>query len=101
VAVAADGRVVITPGQLTMLLEDIDWRMPQRTWQPMLAGRARHDDSGSSLSRQSTRRTSTLPACRSIPPLYLMTLMHSVSKTIQFCGLGKNQLNGQLTKPGN
>src|SRR3954453_12639872 len=28
----ADGKVVITPAQLSMLLEGIDWRMPQRTW---------------------------------------------------------------------
>jgi transposase len=28
---AADGTVVITPGQLGYLLEGIDWRMPQRT----------------------------------------------------------------------
>jgi transposase len=34
----ADGRVVITPAQLAMLLEGIDWRMPQRTWQPTVAG---------------------------------------------------------------
>jgi transposase len=34
----ADGRVAITPAQLAMLLEGIDWRMPQRTWQPTLAG---------------------------------------------------------------
>jgi transposase len=24
----------MTPAQLSMLLEGIDWRMPQRTWQP-------------------------------------------------------------------
>jgi len=35
---AADGRVVITPAQLSMLLEGIDWRMPKRTWRPSLAG---------------------------------------------------------------
>lgn len=34
----ADGRVVITPAQLAMLLEGIDWRMPKRTWRPSLAG---------------------------------------------------------------
>jgi transposase len=26
--------VSLTPAQLSMLLEGIDWRMPQRTWQP-------------------------------------------------------------------
>jgi transposase len=33
----ADGKVTITPAQLGMLLEGIDWRMPQRTWRPELA----------------------------------------------------------------
>jgi hypothetical protein len=30
----ADGKVVISPAQLGMLLEGIDWRMPRRTWRP-------------------------------------------------------------------
>ena len=34
----ADGKATITPAQLSMLLEGIDWRMPQRTWQPEYAG---------------------------------------------------------------
>ena len=34
----ADGSVVLTPAQLGMLLEGIDWRMPVRTWQPQSAG---------------------------------------------------------------
>jgi transposase len=34
----ADGAVTISAGQLGYLLEGIDWRMPQRTWQPELAG---------------------------------------------------------------
>jgi transposase len=29
--------VSLTPAQLSMLLEGIDWRMPARTWQPELA----------------------------------------------------------------
>ena len=33
-----DGKVVITPAQLGMLPEGIDWRMPRRTWRPELAG---------------------------------------------------------------
>lgn len=33
-----DGAVSMTPAQLSMLLEGIDWRMPTRTWQPDLAG---------------------------------------------------------------
>jgi len=33
-----DGVVVITPGQLGYLLEGIDWRHPQHTWRPEIAG---------------------------------------------------------------
>ncbi|MCA3703913.1 MAG: IS66 family insertion sequence element accessory protein TnpB [Tagaea sp.] len=31
---AKDGSVVLTPAQLAMLLEGIDWRAPLRTWRP-------------------------------------------------------------------
>jgi transposase len=34
----AYGEVSVTPAQLAMLLEGIDWRMPQRTWRPLRAG---------------------------------------------------------------
>lgn len=34
----AAGTVSVTPAQLSMLLEGIDWRMPQRTWRPLTAG---------------------------------------------------------------
>lgn len=34
---AEDGTVSLTPAQLSMLLEEIDWRRPQRTWQPQMA----------------------------------------------------------------
>jgi transposase len=30
--------VVLTPAQLSMLLEGIDWRAPRRTWAPEAAG---------------------------------------------------------------
>jgi transposase len=35
---AADGVVALSPAQLGMLLEGIDWRMPVRTWRPEFAG---------------------------------------------------------------
>ena len=35
---AKQGVVSLTPAQLSMLLEGIDWRMPARTWQPEMAG---------------------------------------------------------------
>jgi transposase len=34
---AKDGTVSLTRAQLSMLLEGIDWRSPQRTWTPELA----------------------------------------------------------------
>ncbi len=34
---AASGAVSLTPAQLSILLEGIDWRMPARTWQPLRA----------------------------------------------------------------
>jgi transposase len=36
--VTSTGRVSLTPAQLSMLVEGIDWRSPQRTWRPELAG---------------------------------------------------------------
>jgi transposase len=36
--VTKEGAVTLSPAQLSMLLEGIDWRTPQRTWQPTLAG---------------------------------------------------------------
>jgi transposase len=35
---AQDGVVSLTPAMLSMLLEGIDWRHPQRTWRPEAAG---------------------------------------------------------------
>ena len=34
----AQGRVSVTSAQLSMLLEGIDWRTPQRTWRPLTVG---------------------------------------------------------------
>ena len=34
----ADGKVSVTPAQLSMLLEGIDWRMPRRTRRPLTIG---------------------------------------------------------------
>jgi transposase len=30
--------VTLSPAQLAMLLEGIDWRTPERFWRPLLAG---------------------------------------------------------------
>ena len=35
---ATDGGVTISTAQLSYLLEGIDWRMPQKTWRPTIAG---------------------------------------------------------------
>ena len=34
----AGGKVVLTAAQLAMLLEGIDWRVVERTWQPLTTG---------------------------------------------------------------
>lgn len=34
---AADGSVHLNKAQLSMLLEGIDWRRPERTWQPQIS----------------------------------------------------------------
>ena len=31
---AKEGKVSLSPAQLSMLVEGIDWRMPQKTWRP-------------------------------------------------------------------
>tara|TARA_B100000965_G_scaffold402789_1_gene429516 strand:+ start:6838 stop:7185 length:348 start_codon:yes stop_codon:yes gene_type:complete len=35
---AKAGKLSLTPTQLAMLLEGIDWRIPQRTWRPLTVG---------------------------------------------------------------
>jgi transposase len=35
---AKDGKLSLSPSQLSMLLEGIDWRMPQKTWRPTTVG---------------------------------------------------------------
>ena len=35
---AVNGKINITSAQLSMLLEGIDWRRPERTWRPLRAG---------------------------------------------------------------
>jgi len=35
---AKGGKISLTPAQLAMLLEGIDWRLPQRTWRPLRTG---------------------------------------------------------------
>ena len=37
-AEVAGERVTLSPAQLSMLLEGIDWRAPERRWQPVAAG---------------------------------------------------------------
>jgi transposase len=36
--VTAIGAISLSPAQVSMLLEGIDWRAPVRSWQPSLAG---------------------------------------------------------------
>ena len=35
---AQEGTINVTPAQLSMLLNGIDWRMPQKTWRPLQIG---------------------------------------------------------------
>ncbi|MDA1286241.1 MAG: IS66 family insertion sequence element accessory protein TnpB [Proteobacteria bacterium] len=35
---AKEGKISLTATQLAMLLEGIDWRIPQRTWRPLKTG---------------------------------------------------------------
>ncbi len=35
---AKDGKISVTPVQLSMLLEGIDWRKPKKTWRPLSVG---------------------------------------------------------------
>ena len=35
---AKEGKINVTPAQLSMLLEGIDWRMPQKTWRSLQTG---------------------------------------------------------------
>jgi len=35
---ARDGKLTLSPAQLAMLLEGIDWRAPERTWRPLTSG---------------------------------------------------------------
>jgi transposase len=36
--VTREGAVTLTPAQLSMLLEGLEWRAPRRTWAPTVAG---------------------------------------------------------------
>jgi transposase len=38
VADEATGSVMLSPAQLSMLIEGIDWRSPERRWRPAVAG---------------------------------------------------------------
>jgi len=35
---AKEGKIALSTAQLAMLLEGIDWRLPQRSWTPLKAG---------------------------------------------------------------
>ena len=35
---AREGKLILSPAQLAMLLEGIDWRAPQRTWRALAVG---------------------------------------------------------------
>jgi len=35
---AREGKISLSRAQLAMLMEGIDWRMPQKTWRPSKVG---------------------------------------------------------------
>ena len=35
---ATEGKINLSRAQLAMLMEGIDWRMPQKTWRPAMVG---------------------------------------------------------------
>ncbi len=35
---AKEGKICLSASQMTMLLEGIDWRTPQKTWRPLQTG---------------------------------------------------------------
>ncbi|MEB3422068.1 IS66 family insertion sequence element accessory protein TnpB, partial [Salipiger manganoxidans] len=35
---ASEGKINLSRAQLAMLMEGIDWRMPQKTWRPAMVG---------------------------------------------------------------
>ena len=36
--VGFDGAITLTPAQMAMLIEGLDWRSPERVWRPVKAG---------------------------------------------------------------
>jgi transposase len=64
---AEQGVAVLTPAQLAMLLEGIDWRRPVRTAQPELAGGLRQSESVSALATAVGSGRDSIRACRSCP----------------------------------
>ena len=61
----ADGKVVITPAQLGMLLEGIDWRMPRRTWRPGWRDEPRLIESAGVFAVQPGSAHDSMRGCRS------------------------------------
>ena len=58
------GRVSLSPAQLSMLLEGIDWRMPQRVRHPRLSA-----DAHAGFIRSDSQRHHSVPVCSRPRPL--------------------------------
>ena len=63
----ADGKVVITPAQLGMLHEGIDWRMPRRTWRRLWPDELRQSESAAILVAPRAAGHDSMSGCRSRP----------------------------------
>lgn len=66
----ADGKVSVTPSQMAMLLEGIDWRAPQRTWRPLTT---RSSPFVVTRGFPEGIQSSKLPSCWTNPDLRLKT----------------------------
>src|ERR1700753_1718782 len=106
---AKDGVVALTPAQLSMLTEGIDWRMPVRTWQPGGGGENLRLQAGFSLerresageSRAMTDTASDLPT--DVATLQAMVLAQKAELATAHSGLIEQRfeieaLNARLSK---
>src|SRR5207237_10732107 len=64
---AEQGVAVLTPAQLSMPLEGIDWRRPVRTAEPVLAGVLRQSESSAGSAAPNSRRRGSVAGGGSRP----------------------------------
>ena len=75
VSAQTSGFAEMTPAQLSMLWEGIDWRMPVRTWRPEMAGRGRCGPARARMRGRPASIWAMMPAWRWTSPHCLTTWM--------------------------